>query len=65
MSQVFSARWSGVCGECDEGFEAGESVFYNDEGELVHAICPETLPALSPPSGDLCGRCFCYHTGEC
>jgi hypothetical protein len=63
------AKYRGQCVECGEWFEPGESIEYNRGREIVHEHCPDPVTGLRldarEPLGPLCGKCFCYHHGEC
>lgn len=64
MSAPFAARYPGECQECGGRFESGAAICYDATDQLVHAgECPEALNEAR--GGELCGRCFCYHAGEC
>lgn len=39
MAKTFPARWDGECSRCNENFEAGDDIGYDDEDELVCAEC--------------------------
>lgn len=59
----FVARYSGDCADCDEPIVPGHDVTYDRHSNLVHVRCPQ--PPDDVPPEPLCGRCFCYHVGEC
>lgn len=61
-SRPFDASFPGICENCQEGFEAGAMVMYEDD-DLVHADpddCVRNLPAGAP-----CPECFLVHAGDC
>lgn len=63
-SAPFTAKYAGICGDCEEGFEAGTEVRYNDDN-LVHADPDECLRFRDRPIQRPCTSCFLVHAGEC
>lgn len=63
MRSTFIAQYGGQCDECG-GQVKGQEVMYDQYGELVHVVCPET-GIEKPKNTPLCPRCFCYHNGDC
>lgn len=61
-SRPFEARFPGICEKCQEGFEKGEQVMYEDD-DLVHAD-PDDCTS-SGPEGVPCPECWMVHAGEC
>lgn len=59
----FRAMYRGTCADCEEPINPGAVVMYDSHDELVHIICPRRPDDVA--MGELCPRCFCYHTGEC
>jgi hypothetical protein len=56
---AFEARYSGVCACCQERFEKGTPLVYNEDGDLVVKDCPnEGLRSVTAPAGRVCGGCF-------
>jgi hypothetical protein len=67
-SDPFPARFHGTCAECDGVVRPGDEILRRADGDYVHAItetCSELTPAAIGKHEALCGRCFCYHAGEC
>lgn len=58
----FIAQYRSECADCGEDVR-GELVTYDLHDSLVHVRCPDRPDDVS--MGELCGRCFCYHVGEC
>lgn len=63
-SRPFESRFPGTCETCQEGFEKGEMVMYEDDS-LVHAD-PDDCEAVKPVrAGAPCPECFMVHAGDC
>lgn len=54
MPHTFFARFPGVCDACGGPIEKGSEVAYAGEKVLVHATCPEEVPARQAPVCDTC-----------
>lgn len=63
-SRVFTAQYRGTCHECEDTISQGEDVRFDDDGKLVHWMCPDE-PELSVGSAKPCQKCFLVHSGEC
>jgi hypothetical protein len=64
VSRQFTARFPGICENCQEGFEAGEEVMYEDS-DLVHADPDGCLRFHDRPIQRPCPQCFLVHNGGC
>lgn len=62
-SRPFEARFPGICETCQEGFEKGDQVMYEDD-DLVHAD-PDDCIVVRSTEGLPCIECFLVHAGEC
>jgi hypothetical protein len=59
---AFNARYPGRCADCDEWFDVGSLVRY-EEGELIH---DEHIEAkVKRPEKSPCSHCWTVHAGEC
>lgn len=63
-SRSFTARFPGICEECQEGFEKGDEVRY-DGDHLVHADPDDCEAARPAPTAAPCPECFMVHAGDC
>lgn len=52
----FTAKWRGDCRDCDDGIFPGEHVEFDDERNLLHVVCPESLRGGQPKP--VCPSCF-------
>lgn len=62
--RTFTARFSGICEDCHEGFEKGDEVRYKGT-DLVHADSDDCLAAMPATAGAPCPECFMVHAGDC
>lgn len=62
---AFTAKWRGDCRDCDDGIFPGETVAFDDDRNLLHVTCPESLRGGKPKP--ICPRCFLELTvlGSC
>lgn len=62
---AFTAKWPGDCRDCDDGIFPGERVEFDDDRNLLHVTCPESLRGGKPKP--VCPRCFLELsvTGRC
>ena len=60
---TFEARYPGRCNLCDERIEPGDTATYTDD-QIVHARC-DREPAREDDLGEICGKCWTIHVGEC
>ena len=63
-SSPFTARFPGICENCQESFEVGTEVMY-DGSDLVHADDGDCLRFRDRPIQKPCSKCFLVHAGEC
>ena len=64
-SRPFEARFPGICESCQEGFEKGEMVMYEDDS-LVHADPDDCEAMPKHRRGEaVCPECFMVHAGDC
>lgn len=63
--RTFTAKYRGRCGGCGEALEAGETVRFDHNDELVHADCD--LVESDAETTETCGDCFLTIAvnGEC
>ena len=61
-SRTFTARFAGICAGCDEEFEAGSEVMY-EEDQIVHADPSECIRIAQENAP--CPECFLVHAGDC
>jgi hypothetical protein len=62
---AFAAKWPGDCRDCDDGIQRGELVEFDDDRNLLHVLCPESLRGGKPKP--VCPGCFLELpvTGRC
>lgn len=60
---TFPARFPGICEDCQEGFEPGTEVRY-DDGNLVHAD-PDDCVSVPQATNSPCTKCWLVHAGDC
>lgn len=66
MSRVFTAKFGGRCGACDEAIRAGDQIRYDgDSDELVHDDCENTVPAPRPHLAVVCDQCHLTKPCDC
>lgn len=50
----FEAKYPGICRECEQDFDTGEVIKYDEDSELVHQTCPDT----GNWGREVCGVCW-------
>lgn len=63
-SRPFEARFPGICENCGDGFETGDSIMYEGD-DLVHADPDDCRPAPPVRAIAPCSSCFLVHAGDC
>lgn len=67
-SAPFVALYFGTCSDCGGRIKPGQDILRHPDGSYGHAQPSECNSRDLPPltaRERLCGRCFCYHAGEC
>jgi len=64
-SMTITARYSGICPECDERWQPGDLIQAGPNTGWQHAVCPDPTPTLR--AGEIrCRTCYLIHPkGEC
>lgn len=52
----FRAKYRGTCVSCEDDIYPGQNIEYDFDGEIQHALCPESLRMGKPKP--VCPRCF-------
>lgn len=53
---AFNAKWRGDCMDCDDPILPGQRVEFDDDRNLRHENCPDSLFGGKPKP--VCPRCF-------
>lgn len=66
-SRPFPAKYVGQCPECDEWWKEEEAIKYDDDGQLIHAVCPHISGILRSWDTNTCPECNLQlpRSGEC
>lgn len=56
---AFRAKYPGECVQCGDDIHVGQMIEYNDDDELQHCLCPESLDSLNGKPKPVCPKCFC------
>lgn len=54
----FLAQYPGDCRDCDDPILKGQEVEFDDDRNLLHVICPESIGLGGKPR-PVCPACFC------
>ncbi|MFT4288156.1 hypothetical protein [Nocardioides sp.] len=57
-AHAFAARYPGRCAACDAGIEVDDLLVYDEDRQVVHADCAESVNRHRIKPRPVCPRCF-------